>query len=51
MGLHSRDANANYSRKVDRLKRVERDVTEDVRKGELSPREGAEIIAKHRKQG
>jgi len=49
--LHSRDANANHSRKVDRLKRIESDVTADVRAGELTPKEGAEIIAEHRAKG
>ena len=51
MALHSRDANANASRKVDRQARIKRDVTNDVRAGELTPQEGADIIAEHRAKG
>jgi len=51
MGLHTRDANANYSRKVDRQERIKRDVTEDVRNGDLTPEAGARIIEEHRNRG
>lgn len=43
------NANNNAINQSNRLNRIESNVREDVRSGELSPKEGAQIIAQHRR--